>query len=186
MPIENIPSVMEYGILSNKLAESLPHVSVAMESVQQKRAEKKLPDGKVLHDCANVYFHARNPMMYKRRNESDNLCILQVSKEILKIDGVWISDGNAAASAKYVKFCRPCEMDAYLNYEYIFAERWSDMPSFYGSPRKHAKCAEVLVPERIPSEYITGAYVVNESCKQKLTNKGLQKPITIDANLFFK
>lgn len=185
MPIENIPTVLEHGIVCHTLAEVLPHESVAMESAQEKRAKIQLPDGRPLHDFANVYFHARNPMMYKRRPQAGRLCILQISKEILNIEGVWVSDGNAT-SAQYVKFCRPAEMDDHLNYEMIYAQRWTETYSPYGSERKHAKCAEALVPDEIAPKYITGAYVIDEIRKQQLADKGFNKPITIDADLFFK
>ena len=73
MPLENIPSVLKFGILSNEGAAKLQHRSVAMEDVQEKRDLKHVPGGLKLHQYANLYFHARNPMLYKRRNEGEYL-----------------------------------------------------------------------------------------------------------------
>ena len=83
----------------------LPHHSVALQEVQDKRDKIQIPGGLLLHEYANVYFHARNPMMSRRRNEAHALCVLRVSTEILKIPGAVITDQNAVS--KYVKFL-PC------------------------------------------------------------------------------
>jgi hypothetical protein len=64
MPLENIPSVLEHGILSHERMASLPHRSVAMQGVQERRDLKQVPGGLKLHQYANLYFHARNPMLY--------------------------------------------------------------------------------------------------------------------------
>lgn len=185
MPIENIPSVLKHGILCHILAEALPHKSIAMKSAQEKRSEILLPDKRPLHEFANVYFHARNPMMYLRRSHAVSLCVLQVSPKILMIEGCWVSDGNAA-SRKYVRFYKPSEMDSKLNYDMIFARRWTDCYTPFGSERKHAECAEVLVPDEITPDHITGAYVVDLIRQQMLADNGFNKPITVDPDLFFR
>jgi len=46
-----------------------------MEDVQEKREQKHVPGGLKLHQYANLYFHARNPMLYKRKTEINNLCV---------------------------------------------------------------------------------------------------------------
>jgi hypothetical protein len=185
MPIENISSVMKYGILCHELAGALPHESIAMDSAQEKRDKIELPDGRPLHEFANVYFHARNPMMYCRKEKAGELCVLKVSSGILDIQGVWVSNGNAA-SRDYAKFCKPKEMGSILDFDLIYAERWADGFTPFGSARKHAKCAEALVPDEILPSYITGAYVIDLIRKQKLEDKGFHMPISIDPDLFFK
>ncbi len=74
----------------------------SLETVQEKRDVKRVPGGLALHEYANVYFHARNPMMSTRRNEAHRLCVLRVSPEILNVPGAVIADQNAAS--KYVPF----------------------------------------------------------------------------------
>ena len=76
MPFRNISSVLSLGILSNFLAEKLPHVSVAMNEVQSRRDKVNVPNGMPLHQYANLYFDARNPMMYKRQDE--DICVLKI------------------------------------------------------------------------------------------------------------
>src|SRR5262249_62402948 len=105
MPMANLPSVMERGILSYERTAKLPHHSVALQPVQEKRDQKHVPGGLRLHQYANLYFHARNPMMFKRRPEAPNLCVLRVSTQVLELEGTVISDQNAASD--YVRFLHP-------------------------------------------------------------------------------
>src|SRR5208282_3808053 len=87
-PIENLHSIFELGILSFNEVKKLKHKSIAMGEIQDRRENKELPNGKRLHDYANLYFHARNPMMYKRKEEHQKLCILKVKPDILDVPGV--------------------------------------------------------------------------------------------------
>ncbi|EQD40247.1 hypothetical protein B1B_14996, partial [mine drainage metagenome] len=63
MPISNIGSVMTHGVLSYERAARLAHHSVALQPVQDRRDQKQVPGGLKLHQYANLYFHARNPML---------------------------------------------------------------------------------------------------------------------------
>ena len=93
--IENVVSILQHGIVSSVEAAKLPHGSVALQGVQDKRDAKRVPGGLALHEYANVYFHARNPMMYRRQDEAPRLCVLRISTEILSIQGAVITDQNA-------------------------------------------------------------------------------------------
>ena len=83
MPMANIASVLVHGILSYERAAQLQHHSVVMQPVQDRRDRKQVPGGLKLHQYANLYFHARNPMLYKRKDDASNLCILRVSVAVL-------------------------------------------------------------------------------------------------------
>jgi hypothetical protein len=182
-PLGNIPSILKLGILSHSEASKLKHLSVALQEVQDKRDIKAVPGGLALHQYANVYFHARNPMMSRRRDEARNICVLRVSKEILKIPGTVITDQNAAS--KYVKFSAP-ERLSMMNLEYVFARIWKH-PGNQIEEWQHssAKCAEALVPYKIPAKFVLGAYVVNDSTGDELARAGFNLPIKTDADLFF-
>ena len=120
-PLVNITLILEHGILSHAQASKLPHHSVALQEVQDKRDQKQIPGGLALHEYANVYFHARNPMMSRRRNEAHSLYVLRVSTEILNISGAVITDQNAVS--KYVKFSAPDRLK-FMNLDYVFAVDW--------------------------------------------------------------
>ena len=64
-PIANLVSIMQRGILSNRRAAKLQHQSVAKQEVQDLRAKVRVPGGRALHEYANLYICARNPMLYK-------------------------------------------------------------------------------------------------------------------------
>ncbi len=181
--IDNIPSILKHGILSYVEAAKVPHLSVALQVVQEKRDVKRVPGGLALHEYANVYFHARNPMMSKRRDEAKRLCVLRVSIEILKIQNAVITDQNAAS--KYVFFMAPDRLNL-LNLDYIFARNWKH-PGEQIEEWRHssAKCAEVLIPQRVPPKFLLGAYVLNDGAKRRLEAHGFELPIQINSDIFF-
>jgi hypothetical protein len=121
MPIANIASVMGHGILSYERAAKLQHRSVALQPVQDRRDQKRVPGGLKLHQYANLYFHARNPMLFKRKDDATNLCILQISTAVLDGDGTVITDCNAASD--YVRFLAPSQWEV-LNFADIYAADW--------------------------------------------------------------
>src|SRR3972149_6000373 len=107
MPMANIPSVLKLGVLSNERAAKLKHHSVAMPEMQDKRDVKQVPGGLKLHQYANLYFHARNPMMSKRRDEALELCVLRIAAKVLELPGVVLADPNAAGGDNWVRFLHP-------------------------------------------------------------------------------
>ena len=182
MPFRNISSVLSLGILSNFLAEKLPHVSVAMNEVQSRSDKVKVPNGMPLHQYANLYFDARNPMMYKRQDE--DICVLKISPRVLDLENVVISDRNA--SSDYASFHEPTKILDKLDYDMIYAKSWVDANYYLMLKKKSVKCAEVLIPEKILPQYIIGAAVKNQEDKERLEEMGFNKKIYIEKELFFK
>lgn len=184
MPIANIGSVLAHGILSYERAAKLPHRSVALQPVQDRRDHKRVPGGLKLHQYANLYFHARNPMLYKRLPEADALCVLRISTQVLALHGVVITDQNAASD--YVRFLAPDQWQL-LAWDDIFAMNWRhpDDPIAYWR-HKSRKCAEVLIPHRVESKLLIGAYVVDAGAATRLAATGCALPITVAPVLFFR
>lgn len=104
-PISNILSVVSHGILSYNRAAKMAHKSIAMSDVQSRRDNVVIPNGGHLHSYANAYFNPRNPMMYKRKDMAEILCVLAISALVLDCAGTIISDGNAASA--YSRFYSP-------------------------------------------------------------------------------
>lgn len=182
MPLENLASVLANGIVSHEVATSLPHRSVALQPVQDRRDVKQVPQGLRLHQYANLYFHARNPMMFLRRDEAASLCVLSVSTNVLQIPGSVIADQNASSS--YVRFLAPNQID-FLPYDWVFALDWRDPDKITYWRKKAARCAEVLVPHRVDPAYIQGAYVRDQAVAEKVNGIAPRLPLAIDANMFF-
>lgn len=183
MPMDNIPSVLEHGILSYERAARLRHRSVAMQPVQERRDQKQVPGGMKLHQYANLYFHARNPMLFKRKDEADSLCILTVSTNVLKLPGTVISDQNAASD--YVRFLDPGQWKL-LPLDDIYAMDWrhpDDQIAYWR--HKARKCAEVLVRDRVEPRYLTGAHVLSDDAAVRLKRLGFALTVKVSPELFF-
>lgn len=184
MPMVNIPSVIAHGILSHDSASKLVHASVALDAIQERRDKRQVPGGLKLHQYANLYFHARNPMMYKRKDQAAELCVLRVSIEVRNLAGVVFSDSNAASD--YVRFLSPAQWQL-LNFDDIFAMDWrhpDDRVAYYRHSSR--KCAEVLVPSRVEYRFLTGAWVAGRAASTRLYALGFVLPIEIDPVLFFQ
>lgn len=123
-PIENIPSILNHGILCKNRARSFGPASIAMAEIQDTRASKSVPGGLPLHDYANLYLCARNPMMSKRRGMHMEICVLRINTDVLDLEGVVISDGNAAS--KYTAFWASPSGLARVDRDRVFAEYWTD------------------------------------------------------------
>ena len=181
--IENVPSIMLRGLLSNERADQIRHVSIAMEEVQERRNNIKIPNGLELHQYANVYFDPHNPMLSARRDRNEELCILKFDYHILDIPGTIISDMNA--SSAYAGFYSPEIGLEMIDFDLVYSRYWVDNDYFEQMRKKSIKCAEVLVPYSIPYEYVVCAAVVNSVAADKLMNVGFDKPIEIEPRVFF-
>jgi len=183
-PIQNVPSIMEHGILCLHEAKRLNHTSVAMQEIQDIRAKKTIPGGKPLHSYVNLYFCARNPMMYKRAAQHKSLCILRISPEVLDLPGVVIADGNAAST--YTGFW-PSKLGLdKIDFDLVFAEWWTDSNQIQQWHKARVKCAEVLVPDRVDPRFIQGAYVSCQENQKLLEDSGFRLPVAVDPKLFFQ
>lgn len=182
MPVANVLSVMERGILCHEAASKIDHQSAAMQEIQDRRDKKSVPGGLRLHQYANLYFHARNPMLYKRRAQAASLCVLQVSTDVLGLAGVVITDRNAASD--WVRFMHPRQYRL-LNFNSIFAMDWrhqNDPVAYYR--HRSEKCAEVLVPRLVEPRFLIGAYVVDKSVVEDLS-RSCDLSITVNPVMFF-
>jgi len=177
---------MSLGILSHNRAKKVPHNSIAMPEIQDRRANTVVPGGRRLHDYANLYINARNKMLYKRRNQHADLCILCVDVEVLNLPGVVITDRNAS-SCDYVRFSPAPDGLRYIDKELVFARYWTH-PGDPIEEMRHGSiiCAEVLVPDRVNTKYINGAYVSGEEAKAAFEATGAGIPVTVNSYLFFR
>lgn len=181
--IDNIPSIMKRGILSNEKAAAIEHISIAMNEIQNRRDGVFIPNGMPLHRYANAYFDSRNPMLFKRKDEKENLCILKIDRKILDLDGVIVSDCNAAS--RYAGFYSPEIGLKEIDFRLVFATDWRDenLNEYY--KKKSIKCAEILVPYVIPYRFVTAVAVSSFEASQKLEKIGFDKTIVVEPQQFF-
>jgi hypothetical protein len=154
-----------------------------MPEVQQRRRPKRIPGGKMLHDYANLYFSARNPMLYKRKDEHKDICVLRIKKEVMNISGVVVTTGNAAS--EYTSFYQAETGIEQLDRKLVFAKDWTDEDEIIAAKKKTIKCAEVLVPDYVPPSLIFGAYVSCQENMEKLANRFPDLLIEVNQILFF-
>lgn len=181
--IDNVPSIMKRGLLSNERASKINHVSIAMNEVQERREHVRIPNGLKLHQYANLYFDPWNPMLSRKRSQNEEICILKFDRGVLDIEGVIVSDKNA--SSDYAAFFTPEVGLEYIDFDLVYARYWTDSDYFVQCRKKSIKCAEVLVPYVIPYEYVVCAAVVSERAAKRLKDVGFDKEIIIEQRVFF-
>jgi ssDNA thymidine ADP-ribosyltransferase, DarT len=183
--IANVPSILEHGILSHRLVERLigPHVTVASQEVQARRAGKRVWTGRsarALHDYANLYLDARNAMLYTLlRNRRGDLTVLAVDPEVLDLAGVLVTDRNAASAARIRPAAEGVEA---LDEAAVLATWWEDLDA------KQRRMAEVLVPDRVPPELVRLAHVPDRAALTRLQARlgDRQLVIRVNRRLFFR
>lgn len=182
-PIANLPSIIQHGLLSHRRAQRFNPASVALQDVQAIRAKKRVAGGRLLHEYVNLYICARNPMLYKRLAQRNDLCVLSVSTNVLDLDGVVVTDMNAASG--YVRFGAGAQGLTIVDRDVTFAVYWTDPdPAIYF--RKSAmKCAEVLVPDRVDPSMIQCAFVCNDTGRRNVEACASGLVVRTNRYLFF-
>ena len=187
--IDNLVSILKYGILSYNKCKQMKHTSVADPNVQCNREIKKVTNSLPLHDFANCYFNPRNPMMYKLKmnmgNDFKNIIILAINSDILNREDTVIADRNATAST--VAFMPVPEAIEKINFNLIYLNSWDHPDPEEKYKLKLLISAEVLVPYKIDVSYIAGIIVSNAEIKdalKKIVSNNI--PITINKNMFFQ
>ena len=182
--IANVPSIVERGILSNARAAQVPHQSLAMAEVQEKRRPKQIPGGRRLHEYVNLYFDAHNPMLSSRRSRNDEICILRIDPAVLDAPGVIVADRNA--SSKWARFLPAADGMRAIDRDRVFATFWIHREDPYDEIRhKSEKCAEALVPDHVQPELIMGVYVANPAALSNYQALNVQLPVGVKRAIFF-
>lgn len=184
--IANIPSILRSGIFSHgKIeGENVAYTAIYDKAIVTGRNERLAPNGKSLWNFANLYFQPRNPMLYRVLLEKspDDIAVIAVQNAVLNNQNIYITTGNAASfnseilsQAEGMKRLR--EMSEFIN-----ATWWTEEA---GTKRKIM--AEVLVPDSIPANLISGIYVANHAVKRKIQALVTDRDIEIipEPNMFF-
>lgn len=182
--IDNMPSIINYGLLSNEKAQQIPHTSIAMNEIQERREPIRIPNGLKLHQYANLYCDYWNPMLSRKRAQNEDICILKFSTTVLDLDGVIVSDRNA--SSDYAAFYPAENGLEYIDFDLVFAKYWTDPDHYEMCRRKSIKCAEVLVPFSISFDYVLYAVVFSKEAAEKLRNSGFSRDIIVESRAFFR
>lgn len=183
-PVANLGSILARGVLSHNRVARLPHASVALESVQDRRAGKRVPRGRLLHDYANLYFDARNPMMYTlKKNSVVPLTIVRLDPAVLDVPGSVITDGNAASFAT-VFLSSPSGLGR-LTEDRVYAVSWDHPDPMVKNELKRTRCAELLVPDRVEPRFVLGCYIDHRSHRSTCVSQSPSVSVEVNAHVFF-
>ncbi|MBU0984404.1 MAG: DUF4433 domain-containing protein, partial [candidate division Zixibacteria bacterium] len=183
VPLSNISSICELGILSHEKAARLEHESVAMDVIQQRREAKQIPNGLRLHQYVNLYINARNMMMYKRRGDHLKLAVIRVSPAVLDLPDVVIADRNAACD--YVRFQASPGGLSHIDRSAVYARSWNHADPIEKISHGQIMCAEVLVPYKVDVAYLEGVYVSCAEAQGKYMALSLPLVSVVNENVFF-
>ncbi len=165
--VANLDSILRRGILNHTTARRLSPADISDPKVQQIRRGVKVPCGRggPLHSYANLYICGRNPMLFAVK--SKDVLVIRVRPAVFELPDVVVTDGNAA-STEYTAF-RPGKAGlAIVDREDVFREDWRDpVPAVFYRQRSR-KCAEVLVPDGVPSNFLFGAYAKDGDQAQRI------------------
>ena len=164
--IENLPSIAQSGLAShNRAHEDFVPDDISDTDVQERRRRKRDPlYRRPLHDYVPLYFRARNPMLYVRKEIQARLAVLYVAGSVLGDPGVLFTDGNAAAAN--TRFFDSLDDLTQLDWECLKAEDWT-----LHEDGKRKRCAEVLVPHHIPRRRIKRIVVASKQARRDVDEK---------------
>jgi hypothetical protein len=185
--IDNLPSILAIGIVSHNRAQAVAgHASVADPAVQERRRAVRVPAGRPLHDFANLYFNARNPMLYVvcARGRHERVCVLRVSTTAMDLPDVVVADRNA--SSRYARFSPAAAALERMDGAMIYTQSWNHADPAEKDRRTSLICAEVLVPDVLPASYILGAYVSCPEGRTACARVAPTLPVTVSPNFFFR
>jgi ssDNA thymidine ADP-ribosyltransferase, DarT len=120
-------------------------------------------------------------MLYKRLNQKHELAVLRLDVAVLDLEGVVVTDGNAAAGP--TRFDAPAVGLDRIDRAVTFAEWWTHEDPYEKAEHRRRMCAEVLVPERVPPEFINRIVVAGREAHAAC--RELPWPRTINAHVFF-
>lgn len=162
---DNLKSILKNGILSHSCINKkwwtlkkliLKKITIYDAGLVKKRKEKKI-NNHSLWEYANVYFQARNPMLYRVVKEfgAENIVVLELNSDIINTPSAVITNGNAVSASTQIFEDIEQGLNS-LSPEQFEKEYWNEAD---GSKRKIM--AEVLIYNHIPKEKIIGVYTAN-------------------------
>ena len=191
--IDNVPSILDKGILSHNDVKDIPHKDISNKDIQALRKDKLVSIDAShtqlsLWSFVCLFAQPHNAMMHVSKGK--NICVLRIDKKILEQQGVLISDRNAS-----------CYNAIFTNVEKwaLTDETARCLYSRYSLPHnnnlistndyKSIRQLEVLCPIRVAKEFILGFFVKQHEDMQALLAmvKETFSPstISVNSNIFF-
>ena len=177
--LENVAIIAASGLKSHNLAHRRHKpVDISDPDVQDRRQNRKDPlYPRPLQDYVALYFRARNPTRYARRNQQHRVAVLYVDSNVLLDEGTIFTDGNAA-SHQTRSFSNIVDLK-HLDWACLRADYWHEHDD-----GKRKRCAEVLVPNEVTTDCICRVVVLNQSAQDEIKDS-VQWLIEVKPRYFF-
>lgn len=180
--IDNIPSILEHGLLSREELENLNNTTfkdIADQSIIEKRKEQALENYVLFH------FFSKNPFdgIVCRTHRSENMAIIAIYRSLHKKQKFYIIPVHPLDK----------EEPEIFPYEEGFEKvKWEILDNvkerdYHVREIKNACMAECLSSERIDPDEIAYIYVYNEKVKRNLISKISSEyidKISVNKNMF--
>jgi len=190
-PLKNLESILEKGMLCHRLLEedkNIQYENIANSEIMDNRKAKFIKYNKTLQDFANLYFNARNAMMYSvtrddktKENTSSEYAVIEIEIDIRKSHcdaPVIITDINAARKASI-----------------FYDAQWLSLETFekikdcalqdYFEGNKAETQAECLIENKVSPSYFKRIHVCCYETRDKVNLIQKRLPININRTMFF-
>lgn len=175
--VDNVSSISQRGLVSHERAVPIKRVDISDPDVQRLRGGADPIFNRKLKAYSPTYIKIRNPMLYRLKDESELLCLLEISLESIDYHDVLFTDGNAA-SRETKFYSNPADLKL-LPWDVLNSEYWND---FISGKRK--RCAEVLIYPSISARHITSIHCNSQHTLNILNRMGIKNAV-YSPRLFF-
>lgn len=122
-------------------------------------------------------------MMYKLKHGVVPLTVVRLDPAVLDLPGSVIADGNAA-SDDTIFLASPGGL-ARLNEDRVYADSWDNQDYWAKVELKRARCAELLVPDRVEPRFVLGCYVDHRNRRPECSSQSPRVSVEVNAHVFF-
>ena len=175
--VDNVLSITQKGLVSHERAVPIKRVDISDPDVQRLRGGMDPIFNRKIKAYSPTYIKIRNPMLYRLKDDSESLCLIEIALESLDYHDVVFTDGNAA-SRETKFYSNPNDLKN-LPWDVLNSEYWSD---FIDGKRK--RCAEILVYPSIGARHITRIHCNSQNTLNSLYRMGVDKAV-YSPRLFF-
>jgi O-acetyl-ADP-ribose deacetylase (regulator of RNase III) len=185
--VDNLQSILERGILSHErvIKENVKYTPIYDEQIVLGRRDKKAPDGRSLWSFANLYFKARNAMLYRViiEKSAKDIVVLGIRRDVLNRSDIFVTTGNAASAYSEILPVSQLKRIEKIVKRILKMDYWT-----MEDGTKRETMAECLVPDSVSPEYIQTIYVADRETMNKVKEKlqWFKVEVVCEPSIFFQ
>lgn len=168
--IDNLDSIIKNGLLATNIKneKGIEHTDIANGTIQERRANTKVPCGHkgTIHDYVPFYFASRTPMLLgvinKKNCDQPYLVYLCLSIDVVDRDDVVFTDASANTNEVPNFYSDSNNLDK-LKWDIINSNVWT-----YSDEERHYHMAELLVHKKVDISEISCIVVFNDDIKKNV------------------